>query len=245
MAYSELPQIVENNLEQIQDLDTAQTAALINLRAGRVAETTVTADAVINQFNLIESELLEGKKAAAEGDLNQVRDAVADIVLLAFGQQGVIGGLDLDSDYKRMCAFNMTRIPKTLEEAELTVEKYNKIGIQTQIHPLELNRPDLGLVGTLYPVRTIDQEQWDTEKGEHFAPNKFVKSVYFQDVFYDDIPEVSITPTASAKAKVGNLLTKEMVQAIKSKAIEKHGTHGTIPTRLFNEVLDNLIGQRF
>ena len=33
MAYSELPQIVENNLEQIQDLDTAQTAALINHRA--------------------------------------------------------------------------------------------------------------------------------------------------------------------------------------------------------------------
>ena len=68
MAYSELPQIVENNLEQIQDLDTAQTAALINLRAGRVAENTVTADAVINQFNLIESELLEGKKAAGSTD---------------------------------------------------------------------------------------------------------------------------------------------------------------------------------
>ena len=245
MANSELPVSIQENMMQIENLEAAQTAALINLRAGRTPEMEVEADAVINQFNLIESELLEGKKAAAAGDLNQVRDAVADIVLLALGQQGVIGGLDLDADYKRMCAFNMTRIPKSLEEAELTIEKYNYIGIQAEIHPIFLDRPDLGVEGYLYPVRTIHEDQWDTAKGEHYAPNKFLKSVYFHDVYYDELPDVKIKPTKTAAAKVGSVLTKEMVQAIKQRAIQKHGTHGTIPTRLFNELLDEMIGNRF
>ena len=245
MADLELPVSIQENITQLEQLGAAQTAALINLRAGRTPEMEVEADAVINQFNLIESELLEGKKAAAAGDLGQVRDAVADIVLLAFGQQGVIGGLDLDADYKRMCAFNMSRIPKTLEEAEMTIEKYKAIGIQAEIHPISLDRPDLGIVGELYPVRTIHEEQWDTEKGDHYAPNKFLKSVYFHDVHYDELPDVKIKPTKTAASKVGSVLTKEMVQAIKQRAIQKHGTHGTIPTRLFNELLDEMIGNRF
>ena len=240
----EVPQNVQANLVQLQELDAAQISALINLRAGRIPEKSIEADAVINQFNLIESELLEGKKAALAGDVNQVRDAVCDVVLLAFGQQGVIGGLNLDEDFKRMCAYNMTRIPKTIQEADLTIAKYEALGVKTEMHTLFLERPDLGLEGYLYPVRCVNEDQWD-KNGDHYAPNKFVKSVYFQDVEYDVLPEVAIVPTKSAKNKVGSMLTKEMVQAIKVQAIEKHGSHGTIPTKMFNELLDGLIGQRF
>lgn len=240
----QVPSDVQANIDQLVELNPAKISALINLRAGRVPNKSIEADAVINQFNLIESELIEGKKAAAAGDVNQVRDAVCDIVLLAFGQQGVVGGLDLDTDFVRMCAYNMTRIPQTIEEAEATVEKYTALGIQTEIHNIYLDRPDLGIVGYLYPVRCINVEQWDTD-GNHYAPNKFVKSVNFKDVEYNTIPDVEIKPTRTAEAKVGAQLTKEMVQAIKKRANEKHGEYGTIPTRLFNQLLDDMVGQRF
>lgn len=241
---SNLPVVVEQNLDKIRELGAAQIAELINIRAGRTPEAQVTAEAILNQFNLIESELLEGKQAAVNGDLNQVRDAVADIALLALGQQGVIKGLDLDDDYKRMCAFNMTRIPQTIQEANATIEKYNKLGIQAVVYEVNIDRPDLGIVQTLYPVRTIHEDQWD-EKGNHYAPNKFLKSAEFIDVNYDDKEDISILVRPEDKAQVGFMFTKEMAAAIKKKIENNHGTHGTIPAKMVSELIESFIGKRF
>ena len=201
-----IPASVQANLEIIKNMGAAEISRLINIRAGRVPSHNPSAQTLINQFNLIESEIEEGKLAAAAADLAGVRDAICDIVLLTMGQQGHINEIDLDADFKRMCAYNMTRIPQSLEEAEATVEKYKKIGIETQIKPISLN-PNFG--GELYPVVCVDRDQWDS-KGAHYPPRKFVKSVAFIDAEFEEIESVQIEVPAELHG-LGNLITEPMV----------------------------------
>ena len=202
-----IPASVQANLEIIKNMGAAELSRLINIRAGRVPSHNPSAQTLINQFNLIESEIEEGKLAAAAADLAGVRDAICDIVLLAMGQQGHINEIDLDADFKRMCAYNMTRIPQTLEEAEATVEKYKKIGVETEIKTVFLNVP--GFEGYIYPVICVDRDQWDS-KGAHYPPRKFVKSVAFIDAEFEEIESVQIEVPAELHG-LGNLITEPMV----------------------------------
>ena len=210
-----IPASVQANLEIIKNMGAAEISRLINIRAGRVPSHNPSAQTLINQFNLIESEIEEGKLAAAAADLAGVRDAICDIVLLAMGQQGHINEIDLDADFKRMCAYNMTRIPQTLEEAEATVEKYKKIGVETEIKTVFLNVP--GFEGYIYPVICVDRDQWDS-KGAHYPPRKFVKSVAFIDAEFEEIESVQIEVPAEPHG-LGNLITEPMVDLM-LKALE-------------------------
>ena len=210
-----IPASVQANLEIIKNMGAAEISRLINIRAGRVPSHNPSAQTLINQFNLIESEIEEGKLAAAAADLAGVRDAICDIVLLAMGQQGHINEIDLDSDFKRMCAYNMTRIPQSPEEAEATVEKYKKTGVETEIKTIFLNVP--GFEGYLYPVICVDRDQWDS-KGAHYPPRKFVKSVAFIDAEFEEIESVQIEVPAELHG-LGNLITEPMVDLM-LKALE-------------------------
>lgn len=238
------PPVVLENLELLAPLNPAEIAMIINLRAGRVPERDVHSDAIINQFNLIESELLEGKQAAALGDLDGVRDAIADIMLLAMGQQGIIGDVNVDQDYRVMCAYNLTRIPKTMAEAERTVAKYSNLGIKTAIHEVDLNLPELNFVEKVFAVRCINEDQWDN-RGEHYPPNKFVKSVDFHEPKYQPLSGVSIVRDNTSAEKIGSLVTKEMSRKITNLLVEKHGKFGTAPVSELINFFADLAGKRF
>ena len=211
--YKQLPVNFSENLSLIKDMGAAYLSKFINLRAGRTPVKTPLAQTIINQFNLIESELEEGKLAAAAGDLDGVRDAVCDIVLLAFGQEGHIEGINLDDDFKTMCAYNMTRIPQTIEEAYATVDKYTDLGIETEIKTIYLDLPEFQ--GYLYPVVCINKDQWDV-KGNHYAPNKFVKSANFIDAAFEQIPDVVID-TSEKVTGLGTMITPAVVSAFMEK----------------------------
>ncbi len=58
--------------------------------------------------------------------------------------------LPLARGYELVHENNLTKIPTTLQEAELTVEKYIRENIPVQIYPFELNGK------TFYPVRIAD-----------------------------------------------------------------------------------------
>lgn len=205
---SEKNSTVETNINILTDLNAAEIAELINVRAGRETSLKPKAQTIINQFNLINEEIEEGKNAAAKGDLEGVRDAVCDIVLLAYGQQGHIQKLDLDMDYITMCAHNMTRIPSSMEEAEATQAKYLELGIKTTIDKKAVNFN--GYAGIVYPVVCVDQDQWDINDN-YYPPKKFVKSVNFQDAEYKPIENVTIKFTGEEKG-LGQLITEPMVQ---------------------------------
>lgn len=212
MTNHHFPEKVAANLEILKDLSVGHVAALINQRAGRVAKKEVEAVRVINQFNLIEQELLEGKKAAADGDVIRVRDAIADILLLAAGQQGLIQGLDVDADYRSMCAYNMTRIPATYTEATATQDKYQALGIETEIHPTMVEGVEL------FPVVCIDKDQTDIN-GDHYPPRKFVKSVEFIDAEYTELEGVTLKTGVFDHTHVGERLTAGHVQILKNIAV--------------------------
>ena len=238
-----IPASVQANLEIIKNMGAAEISRLINIRAGRVPSHNPSAQTLINQFNLIESEIEEGKLAAAAADLAGVRDAICDIVLLAMGQQGHINEIDLDADFKRMCAYNMTRIPQTLEEAEATVEKYKKIGVETEIKTVFLNVP--GFEGYLYPVVCVDRDQWDS-KGAHYPPRKFVKSVAFIDAEFEEIESVQIEVPAELHG-LGNLITEPMVDLMLKSLEAIVDTEDFEPKseeEFIAEVKNRLVGKR-
>lgn len=229
----QLPEAVAQNLNQIKKLGLGHIAELINLRAGRMPEFKVKAKRVIDQFNLIESELIEGKKAAAEGNITQVRDAIADIMLLAMGQQSILGGVDVEADYRLMCAYNMTRIPQSMEEAVATVNKYDELGVQAYIDEVEVG----GVM--LYPVKTLASHEQEDFNGEHYAPNKFLKSVNFHDAAYAEIQyaEIKDFESEAVQNMVGNRFTKEHAAAV----VEALGLDDNIEIKAIN----GLIGKRF
>lgn len=229
----QLPEAVAQNLNQIKKLGLGHIAELINLRAGRMPEFKVKAKRVIDQFNLIESELIEGKKAAAEGNVTQVRDAIADIMLLAMGQQSILGGVDVEADYRLMCAYNMTRIPQSMEEAVATVNKYDELGVQAYIDEVEVG----GVM--LYPVKTLASHEQEDFNGEHYAPNKFLKSVNFHDAAYAEIKHAEIKDFESEAVQnmVGSRFTKEHAAAV----VEALGLDDNIEIKAIN----GLIGKRF
>lgn len=240
--YKQLPVNFSENLSLIKDMGAAYLSKFINLRAGRTPVKTPLAQTIINQFNLIESELEEGKLAAAAGDLDGVRDAICDIVLLAFGQEGHIEGINLDDDFKTMCAYNMTRIPQTIEEAYATVDKYTDLGIETEIKTIYLDLPEFQ--GYLYPVVCINKDQWDV-KGNHYAPNKFVKSVNFIDATFEPIPDVVIE-TSENLTGLGTMITPAVAEAFVQSICElgKNTSLNDISLEDLRNHLNKLAGTR-
>ena len=228
-----LPKSVEKHYEQLKHMDVGMIARLINKRAGRTATNTPHARTIIQQFNLIESELIEGKLAAAIGDVNGVRDAIADIMLLAAGQMGHISDLDVVADYKRMCAYNMTRIPTTMQEAVNTIAKYRKIGIDA----VALDEVTVGGV-VLFPVVTENKEQY-CNKGEHYPPNKFLKSADFLDVQYNELPEVFIVGGNGVQHLVGAQFSPQHYDLVKS-TLEMEN----LASDAILQVIEKLIGVR-
>lgn len=229
-----LPENVQAHYKTLSHLDIGAIARLINLRAGRVPSSEPKAATIIQQFNLIESELLEGKNAAANCDLLGVRDAIADILLLAAGQMGHIVGLDVVEDYKRMCAYNMTRIPNNMQDAVNTVTKYDKLGIEAII----LDEIQIG-DETLFPVVTANKEQYDIN-GDHYPPKKFLKSVGFTDAEYEVIPFVNISEGGVEVAHlVGSQFTEQHFDMI-SSALEAEN----LQSEAVLAVIKNLIGVR-
>lgn len=233
-----LPKSVSENLKAIKEMGVGAIALMINQRAGRVQSEQVNAAKIINQFNLIESELIEGKKAAYLGDLTQVRDAIADIMLLAAGQQAHIAQLDVDADYRLMCAYNMTRIPKTMEVAIATVNKYDELGIKTYIEEITVNGE------VLFPVKTAGVEQYDYN-GDHYAANKFLKSVNFHDAAYAPLEGVDIVgEDLEVDHLIGNLFTPEHAEAV-MWALTQTDTGAVDLAPQMMSAVKNLIGLRF
>ena len=123
---------------------------------------------------------------------------------------GHIVGIDVNEDYKRMCAYNMTRISSNMQDAVATVAKYDKIGIEAII------QDEIVVDGVeLYPVLSADKEQWDVT-GEHYPPNKFLKSTAFLDAEYQPIDGVTIEGTGKeVQHLIGTQFTQNHLDLIK------------------------------
>ena len=77
------------------------------------------------RLSLIEEEFNELKDAISKKDFVEVVDALTDILYVTYGFYTAIG-VDGDKAYKLVHESNMSKLCKTEEEAELTVQNYKQ-----------------------------------------------------------------------------------------------------------------------
>lgn len=74
---------------------------------------------------LIDEEVGELKEAIKNRDINEMRDAIGDILYVVYGA-GQTFGFDCDADFEKIHDSNMSKLCKNEEEAQQTVAKYDK-----------------------------------------------------------------------------------------------------------------------
>lgn len=75
------------------------------------------------RLDLIQEEVKELSDAIQQNNFVEVVDALADILYVAYGAGGAFG-VDLDDAFDIVHRSNMTKLCKTEEEAQLTIEWY-------------------------------------------------------------------------------------------------------------------------
>ncbi len=157
-------------------------AKFINQRAGRVCTSKPKQTDLLNQASLIQSELDELVENIEKCNLEEIRDALGDILVTAYGFEGLIP-INIDRDYRIDVEANLSRIDETYEDATITQQKYLYNGIKTEIHVVEIYGK------TYFPVRTINETQIGLN-GEKFTPNKFAKSHNFRQPVYPPLADI-------------------------------------------------------
>jgi NTP pyrophosphatase (non-canonical NTP hydrolase) len=103
-----------------------------NTTFGNPVSTTIQKNLLIDQpqmvqsrLNLILEETNELKEAVEKKDMNEIIDALADILVVTYGMGSYLG-IDLDKAYDIVHKSNMSKLCNSEEEAKETVEWYKK-----------------------------------------------------------------------------------------------------------------------
>lgn len=168
LVYQMAPEAVPDKM-----LTNFQLVSLINRIAGKEFQSTWPA--ADQQLKVIASEMDELIEAVQVRDLEAMRDAVADLLVTAYGMGSVIG-FDCDNDMVDVINSLLTRFDRTREDAELTQKKYRDMGIETEIHVSVI--PDSNARGEWYVNKSVaDQIGRD---GQSYPAGKFLKSYRHQ-----------------------------------------------------------------
>lgn len=151
---------------------------------------------VIKQTKYLYLEVAEFAKNILEGNYHGIRDDLADILVTAYGVGGR-AGFDVDIDFAAVMEALFTRFDKTLEDANLTKEKYLRIGVETYIHAYNDGEH-------IYYVTKSSKDQYGHD-GESYPKDKFLKSHGFRTEVFDALEEnveQSLQDTASSQRVV-------------------------------------------
>lgn len=121
------------------------------------------------QLHLIQEELAELVEGINNQDMSEVRDAVADILVVTYGMAHILG-IDADSDMSTVQASNLSKLCKTEDEVEQTLTYY---------------RDEVGLNvyrGGELPEAFIKSAEDQTGKDGKFYPgHKFLKCINWHE----------------------------------------------------------------
>lgn len=172
--------------KEVNKRRNGQLAKFINQRAGRICTNKPKQTDLLNQAKLIQSELDELVENIELCNIEEIRDALGDILVTTYGFEGLMP-LNIDRDYRIDVEANLSRIDETYNDATITQDKYLANGVKTEIHVVEIHGK------TYYPVRTINETQIGLN-GEKFTPNKFAKSHTFRQPVYPELADIDGEP---------------------------------------------------
>lgn len=127
-----------------------------------------------NQLRLIESELIETRKACDQNDLSEFVDGICDVLMTTFGQ-AARNNFPIEEAFYLMSSSLLTRFDRNMDDAIQTMEKYRLLGITTKVDKRIVNDVE-------YYVVTVDGDQ-----GPEYPDNKFLKSVNYQKPDYSTL----------------------------------------------------------
>lgn len=148
-----------------------QLVTEVNYVAGKTNQTTW--QAAEQQAKVISGEYDEVIEAVAMRRLDKLRDGIADLLVTAYGMGSVLG-YNVDMDMVAVTQSLFTRFDRTPEDAVRTKEKYDKMGIDTNVRATH--------IGTdIYYVTISSKDQINVETGEAVPEGKFLKSWQYSE----------------------------------------------------------------
>lgn len=116
-----------------------------------------------------------------ETDPDYAKVLVSPMVLMTFAL-GICLGYPVEQDYQAVVDSNMTKFDTTVEDAELTREKYLALGVETHVLEHEVD----GV--TLY-VTKVTETVTGTD-GKLYPEGKWLKSINWEDAKYTPLMEL-------------------------------------------------------
>ncbi len=121
------------------------------------------------QLHLIQEELAELVEGIDNKDISEIRDAVADILVVTYGMAHIMG-IDADKDMAAVQESNLSKLCKTNEEIEATLTFYQ------QEKGLDVYAG--GEIPEAYIKSSIDQTGSD---GKFYPAHKFLKNTIWHE----------------------------------------------------------------
>ncbi|WP_415888340.1 nucleoside triphosphate pyrophosphohydrolase family protein [Neptuniibacter sp. SY11_33] len=121
------------------------------------------------QLHLIKEELAELVEGLENKDTSEIRDAVADILVVTYGMAHIMG-IDADKDMAAVQASNLSKLCKTQDEVDQTLAFYQ--------NEKQLDVYVGGELPEAYIKSSKDQEGSD---GKFYPAHKFLKSVNWHE----------------------------------------------------------------
>ncbi|WP_415881443.1 nucleoside triphosphate pyrophosphohydrolase family protein [Neptuniibacter sp. QD29_5] len=121
------------------------------------------------QLHLIKEELAELVEGLENKDTSEIRDAVADILVVTYGMAHIMG-IDADKDMAAVQASNLSKLCKTQDEVDQTLAFYQ--------NEKQLDVYVGGELPEAYIKSSKDQEGSD---GKFYPAHKFLKSINWHE----------------------------------------------------------------
>lgn len=121
------------------------------------------------QLHLIQEELAELVEGIEKQDVTEVRDAIADVLVTAYGMAHILG-IDADADMAAVQESNLSKLCKTEDEIAQTLAYYeNEVGIEVY-------------AGGELPKAFIKSAKDQNGKDSKFYPaHKFLKNINWHE----------------------------------------------------------------
>ena len=121
------------------------------------------------QLHLIQEELAELVEGLENKSITEVRDAIADVLVTTYGMAHILG-IDADRDMAAVQASNLSKLCKTEDEVEHTLNYYRtEVGLEVYC-------------GGELPEAFIKSSEDQTGKDGKFYPaHKFLKSINWHE----------------------------------------------------------------